>query len=227
MIRRPVDSHPLEPVFSSADEWLCFVFVEVTRATASEQAARRWLARNLERVVPGEYEFALDERRLLCAGREWWSRDSQPARGPGPGIRELWRFDVADALTLRPVLHPPAGEGPALGPEAFVPLEQHRRAGRIRDADWALFEWLARAHAAARTSFTARRAAAPPGSPRVELTAAEHDAMAMFWRHASRLLLAVGALDRAVLVRLRNTAVVLDDARDRSAFAGHHRNEWH
>jgi hypothetical protein len=51
--------------------------------------------------------------------------------------------------------------------------------------------------------------------------------MAMFWRHASRLLLAVGALDRAVLVRLRNTAVVLDDARDRSAFAGHHRNEWH
>jgi hypothetical protein len=209
MLRRPVDSHPREPVFSSADEWLCFVFVEVTRATASEPAARRWLLRNLGRVIPDEYEFAVDEGRLRCDGREWWNGASQPSSGPGPGIRELWRFDVSEALTLRPVDDSP----PVLPPEAFAPLLQHRRAGRIRDADWALLEWLARGHAAARASYTARRAAAPPGAPRVELTAAEHDAVGLFMRHAARLLLEVGALDRAVGELLRGATANLDAAR--------------
>jgi hypothetical protein len=89
MPQRPVDSHrPPDPVFCAADQLRSF-FVEVTSTTPNPLAAAGWLVCNLARLVPDEYE--LDVNRLRCVG---WR--------PGGGARELWHFDVSDALTVRP-----------------------------------------------------------------------------------------------------------------------------
>jgi hypothetical protein len=90
MSQRPVDSHrPPDPVFYAVDDELRSLFVEVTGATPSPLAAAGWLVCNLARLVPDEYE--LDINRVRCVGCE-----------PGLGARELWHFDLSDALTVRP-----------------------------------------------------------------------------------------------------------------------------
>jgi hypothetical protein len=90
MSQRPVDSHrPPDQVFCSADSELRSFFVEVTLATPNPLAAAGWLVRNLERFVPDGSQVELDVNRLRCVG---W--------GPGFGARELWHFDVSEALTV-------------------------------------------------------------------------------------------------------------------------------
>ena len=107
---------------------------------------------------------------MRCRGRAWWTAESQPAAGPGPGTRELWRFDVRDALTLTPVVPFAVDASPGCPPEALQALEAHWRAGRIGDADHERLQVLARAQDAALERYRARVRAAPAGAPRVELT---------------------------------------------------------
>jgi hypothetical protein len=101
MSQRPVDSHhPPASVFCSADDGLRWFFVEVTPVTPNPLAAAGWLVSHLGRFVPDEYEAEFDPRLLICVGSERWTSDSVPADGPGAGVRELWRFDVRQALTI-------------------------------------------------------------------------------------------------------------------------------
>jgi hypothetical protein len=94
MRQRPVDSpRPPDPVFCSADERLRSFFVEVTDTTPSPLAAAGWLVCNLARFVPDERDVDLDPRRLRCVGRESW----------GFGTREVWHFDVSEALRVMPL----------------------------------------------------------------------------------------------------------------------------
>jgi hypothetical protein len=93
MSQRPVDSHrPPDPVFCTADDRLRSFFVEVTDCTPSPLAAAGWLVCNLARFVPDGHDVDLDPQRLRCVGREW----------TGFGAREVWHFDVSEALRLMP-----------------------------------------------------------------------------------------------------------------------------
>jgi hypothetical protein len=93
MSQRPVDSdRPPDTVFCTADDRLRSFFVEVTDSTPSPLAAAGWLVCNLARFVGDECDVDLDPQRLRCVGREWW----------GFGAREVWHFDVSEALRPMP-----------------------------------------------------------------------------------------------------------------------------
>jgi hypothetical protein len=175
-------------VFCTTDAAYTAVFVEVTPATATAQAALSRLIATVEALVPAECDAELDVSAVRCAGREWWTRDSLPAAGPGRGARELWRFDVRDALTLTPAIPFAVDDRPGCPPEALDALEEHWRAGRIDDADHEHLQVLAQAQAAALERYAARRDAAPAGAPRVELRDDERYAVLALMRHVVRLL---------------------------------------
>jgi len=98
---------PASPVFCSSDKAAASLFVELTAATATRDAAWNWLIANVARCLPADYDVAfdivLDVAAVRCTGIEWWTVESQPANGPAPDARQLWRFDVTEALTLTPV----------------------------------------------------------------------------------------------------------------------------
>jgi hypothetical protein len=100
------------------------VFVEVTETDAT---ASSWLIANVGRCLPGDYEFAfdveLDAAAIRCVGMEWWTTDSQPADGPAPDVRRLWRFDVSDALSLTPVASLVPDDDPGVPREAIEALQ--------------------------------------------------------------------------------------------------------
>jgi hypothetical protein len=162
--------------------------VEVTAATATEDAASSWLIAHLDECFPAECEVALSPGSMRCRGREWWTTASQPAPGPGPETRQLWRFDVRDALTMTPAVPFAVDDRPGCPREALEALEKHWRAGRISDADHERLQVLAQAEAAALERFAARVRAAPADAPRVELTDEERYAVLLLLGHVARLL---------------------------------------
>ena len=175
-------------MFSTTDAAYTTVFVEVTPATATREAALSRMIASVQDIVPAECDAELDVSAVRCTGREWWTRDSQPAAGPAPGARELWRFDVRDALTLKSAAPIEVDDRPGCPPEALEALEAHWRAGRIGDAEHQRLQVLAQAQAAALQRYAARREAAPAGAPRVELRDDERYAVLALMRHVVRLL---------------------------------------
>ena len=190
-------------MFCTTDAAYTAVFVEVTPATATKEAALSRMIASVDGIVPAECEAELDVSAVRCTGREWWTRDSRPAAGPGPDARELWRFDVSDALTLTSAAPFEVDDRPGCPPEALEALEAHWRAGRIGDAEHERLRVLAQAQAAALERYAARRDAAPAGAPRVELRDDERYAVLALMRHVVRLLVPLLGNDaaRALLAR--------------------------
>jgi hypothetical protein len=173
----------------AADESL---FVEVTPATATAAEALGWLAANVGCCLPADYAVAfdveLDVAAVRCVGVEWWTVESQPADGPAPDARQLWRFDVREALTLRPVSSFVADDDPGVPPEALEALTAYWSAGRVSDQDYRRLLVLAKRQAVMLDRFAQRRDAAPADAPRVPLADDERFAVLSLFEHVVRLL---------------------------------------
>lgn len=184
---------PTSPVFCSSDKAGASLFVEFTAATATRDAARNWLIANVARCLPPDYDIAFDIRldaaAVRCTGFELWTFESQPANGPVPDARQLWRFDVTQALTLTPVGVLDVVDEPWVPRDALDALTVLWRAGRVSDADHERLLVLAHAQAAAFERHAERRDAAPATAPRVELKADERDAAMVLTAHVVRLLI--------------------------------------
>ena len=192
---------PPSPVFCSSDKAGASLFVEVTAATATRDAALSWLIANVARCLPADYDVAfdvgLDVATVRCTGIEWWTVEGQPANGPAPDARQLWRFDVTDALTLTPVGPLDVVDYPWVPQEALDALSVHWRAGRVSDDEYQRLLALADGQAAALDRHAERRAAAPEIAPRVELNDDECDAVMVLIAHVARLLVPLLADDDA------------------------------
>jgi hypothetical protein len=184
---------PLEDgPFCSSDAACASLFVEVTPATATVADAMEWLLTNLERCLPADYPLAFDielaVEAIRCRRAEWWTFAGQPAAGPAPDVRRLWRFDVSDALRLTPVSSLVPDDDPGVPQEAIEALMAHWRAGRVSDADHRRLLVLAEREALMLERHAQRRDAAPAGAPRVELTDDERFAVLSLFDHVLRLL---------------------------------------
>ena len=184
---------PTSPVFCSSDKAGASLFVEFTAATATRDAARNWLIDNLPRCLPADYDIAfeirLDAAAVRCTGFELWTVESQPANGPVPDARQLWRFDITQALTLTPVGVLDVVDEPWVPRDALDALTVLWRAGRVSDPDHERLLLLADGQAAALERHAERRDAAPATAPRVELKADERDAVMVLTAHVVRLLI--------------------------------------
>jgi hypothetical protein len=134
------------------------------------------------------FDVELDVAPIRCGGMEWWTTDSQPADGPGPDVRRLWRFDVSDALSLTPVASLVPDEDPGVPREALEALTAHWHSGRVGDADYRRLIVLAEGQAAALDRLAQRREAAPADAPRVELNDDERFALLSLFEHVVRVL---------------------------------------
>jgi hypothetical protein len=206
---------PPDPPFCSSDRQVASLFVEVTPTTATPAAALGRLVADLARCLPPNYDVAfdaeLDVTRARCVGAEWWTVDSRPAGGPGPGVRRLWRFDVRGALTLTRVAQVDVDEDPGVPDEALRVLADHWRAGRIGDADYERLLVLAEAQAAAIESYARRRDAAPATAPRVELRDDERYAVLVLMDQVIRLLAPLLGNEDARLLLASGLRVVEDE----------------
>ena len=184
---------PASPVFCSSDKAAASLFVELTAATATRDAAWNWLIANVARCLPADYDVAfdivLDVAAVRCTGIEWWTVESQPANGPAPDARQLWRFDVTEALTLTPVGALDVVDDPWVPPDALDALAVHWHAGRVSDGEYERLLVLAEGQAAALSRHAERRGAAPATAPRVELKDDERDAVMVLTAHVARLLI--------------------------------------
>jgi hypothetical protein len=178
--------------FCSSDAACESLFVEVTPATATAASALSWLVANVGSCLPADYALAfdieLDVAAVRCAGVEWWTLESQPADGLAPGARELWRFDVREALTLTPVSSIVADDDPGVPQEALEALTAYWSAGRVSDEDHRQLLVLSERQAVTLDRFAQRRDAAPAGAPRVELADDERFAVLLLFEHVVRLL---------------------------------------
>jgi hypothetical protein len=179
-------------VFCTSDRAAESLFVEMTPATATPRAALNWLLANAEDCLPPGYELAFDVAfdvaAIRCRGVEWWTTASQPANGPVPGARPLWRFDVSEARSVTRARDLDADDEHGLGEEMLDVLAAHWRAGRVSDADHRRLLVLAERQAAALERYEERRAAAPAAAPRVELSDDERYAVLVLIRHVARVL---------------------------------------
>jgi hypothetical protein len=176
------------PVRWCTDDELESLFVDVTPRTATEEAARAWLECKLIYVSSARDVLEVDVPALRCLGSEHWTPDGRPAAGPAPGVRHLWRFDLAGALVRSLRLPFELSPRPGLPREAIDTLEEHWRAGRIGDADHDRLRLLVRAEDAAIRRYAARSRRKPKNAPRLELRDDELYAVQLLMDHAVRLL---------------------------------------
>jgi hypothetical protein len=176
------------PVFWCTDDELESLFVDVTPRTATEVSARAWLECRLIYVSAERDVLEVDVSALRCVTSEYWTTDGQPAAGPAPGVRHLWRFDLTGALVRSMQLPFELSPRPGLPQEAIDTLEEHWRAGRISNADHDRLRLLVLAEDAAIRRYAARNARKPKNAPRLELRDDELYAVQLLMDHAVRLL---------------------------------------